>query len=205
MLMKFLHILVLPITLLTTSCFAPCAYATDSKELQQEVTEFRKQADQKSSLLETAHELLNATGIPKEVAFLMGSGFVRNFICSTVSETLRVPGTAINAQLALGLTLDIARIAAFYHAKSGEFSKESAKKSVIWLSKEYAKRGVSYGLENVARVIFNTCVATPFPVGTLNCKPFNDQWGVWAARTSLESLAGNRISALANYVKQKVA
>jgi hypothetical protein len=203
--MKFLHILVLQITLLTTSAFVLSAYATDSKELQQEVTEFRKHADQKSSLLESANELLSATGIPKEVAFLMGSGFVRNFICSTVSESLKVPGTAINAQLALGITLDIARIAAFYHAKAGEFSIESAKKSAIWLSKEYAKRGVSYGLSNVGYVIFNTCVAVPFPVGTLDCKQFNDQWGVWAARASLETLAGNRITALANYVKQKVA
>lgn len=203
--MKFLHILVLQISLLTTSAFVPCAYATDSKELQQEVIEFHKHADQKSSLLETANELLKSTGVPKEVAFLMGSGFVRNFICSTVSESLKVPGTSINAQLALGLTLDIARITAFYHARAGEFSKESAKKAAIWLSKEYAKRGVSYGLENVGKVIFNTCVATPFPVGTPNCKPFNDQWGVWAIRTGLESLAGNRISALANYVKQKVA
>ena len=203
--MKFLHILVLPISLLATSCFVPCAYATDLKEVSQEVTEFREHADQKKSLVETANEYLKTTGIPKEAIFLVGSGLLRNFVCSTLSETLMVPGTPINAQLALGITLDIARIAVFYHAKAGSFGSESAKKSAIWLSKEYAKRGISYGLSNVGYVIFNTCVAAPFPVDTPDCKPFNDQWGVWAARLGLESLASNKISALANYVKQKVA
>lgn len=208
--MKFIQKITHSTYMIVFTLFAINSFAFDSHKLSNEV-EFHKHDQQakqeqnsKNPVVEKIDELSKSTLLTRDVLLLAASGYLRDFVCSRISENVKVPGTRLNAQMSLGLTLDIARITAFYYSKTHGFNQESIKKSAIWLSKEYAKRGVSYGLSNVSKVVFNTLVAVPFPVEAVNCDPFNNQWGVWTARTLTQLYADSKITSLAHYLKQRL-